>query len=118
MELSNYFIKLVSGPDHGRLELTTAPGKAVSEWTQGALELGILQYQHQTMDESSADQFTFVVSDGLEDIYKSFLLKMNLTVSSFSVYKFIVDLDSVSLNIILGIVVYKHNSKKWFMDYG
>lgn len=56
--------QLTSGPNHGQLELATAPGKAVTTWTQGALELGILRYQHQSADESPTDQFTFVVSDG------------------------------------------------------
>lgn len=56
--------QLTSGPNHGQLELATAPGKAVNTWTQGALELGILRYQHQSADESPTDQFTFVVSDG------------------------------------------------------
>ncbi|XP_069157214.1 extracellular matrix organizing protein FRAS1 [Procambarus clarkii] len=67
---------LVSGPDHGRLELTTAPGKAVSSWTQRALELGILHYHHHTMDESTKDQFSFVVSDGYNNVSQSFSINI------------------------------------------
>lgn len=63
---------LTSGPNHGQLELATAPGKAVTTWTQGALELGILRYQHQSADESPTDQFTFVVSDGYNNASQSF----------------------------------------------
>ncbi|KAG7168269.1 Extracellular matrix protein FRAS1-like, partial [Homarus americanus] len=68
---------LLSGPSHGRLELTTIPGKAVSTWTQGALELGLLQYQHQTMDESTTDEFTFIVSDGYNNVSQSFNININ-----------------------------------------
>lgn len=68
---------LVSGPDHGRLELTTAPNKAVSTWTQRALELGMLRYHHQTMDESTKDQFNFIVSDGYNNVSQSF--NINIT---------------------------------------
>ncbi|XP_064121126.1 extracellular matrix organizing protein FRAS1-like isoform X1 [Macrobrachium nipponense] len=67
---------LVSGPDHGHLELTTGPGKSITTWTQGALELGILRYQHQTMDESTSDQFTFTITDGYNNVTDSFFINI------------------------------------------
>ncbi|KAK7080023.1 Extracellular matrix protein fras1 [Halocaridina rubra] len=67
---------LISGPDHGHLELTVAPGKPVMAWTQGALELGILIYKHQAMDESTSDQFTFMVSDGYNNVTDVFFINI------------------------------------------
>ncbi|CAL4166611.1 unnamed protein product, partial [Meganyctiphanes norvegica] len=67
---------LLSGPHNGRLELSTAPGKAISSWNQQALEVGILRYQNLPMDETHKDQFVFVVSDGKNNASQTFSINI------------------------------------------
>ncbi len=52
-----------SGPAYGRLELTTAPGVAVTTFTQADIDLNRLVYVHDG-SETTSDNFTFTVSDG------------------------------------------------------
>ena len=57
----------VSGsPAHGHLELSTAPGIAVSAFTQNDLDAGRVVYVHDG-SETTSDSFAFTVSDGGED---------------------------------------------------
>jgi hypothetical protein len=50
-------------PMHGHLELTTAPGVAITSFTQAAINAGRLVYVNNGAN-SSSDSFTFTVSDG------------------------------------------------------
>ena len=52
-----------TGPAYGRLELTTAPGIAVTSFTQADIDLNQLVYVHDG-SETTSDNFTFTVSDG------------------------------------------------------
>ncbi len=52
-----------TGPAYGRLELTTAPGVAVTTFTQADIDLNRLVYVHDG-SETTSDNFTFTVSDG------------------------------------------------------
>ncbi|GKS64187.1 hypothetical protein YTPLAS72_14910 [Nitrospira sp.] len=52
-----------TGPAYGRLELTTAPGVAVTSFTQADIDLNRLVYVHDG-SETTSDNFTFAVSDG------------------------------------------------------
>ncbi len=52
-----------TGPAHGRLELTTAPGVAVSTFTQADIAANRVVYLHDG-SETTSDNFTFTVSDG------------------------------------------------------
>ncbi|MGE0642509.1 MAG: tandem-95 repeat protein [Nitrospira sp.] len=52
-----------TGPAYGRLELTTAPGIAVTSFTQADIDLNRLVYVHDG-SETTSDNFTFTVSDG------------------------------------------------------
>jgi hypothetical protein len=54
---------LTTGPLNGRLELTTAPGVAVTTFTQADIDAGRLMYVHSGAVATN-DSFTFTVSDG------------------------------------------------------
>ncbi len=52
-----------TGPAHGRLELTTAPGVSATSFTQADIAANRLVYVHDG-SETVSDNFTFTVSDG------------------------------------------------------
>ena len=52
-----------TGPAHGRLELTTAPGVSATTFTQADIAANRVVYLHDG-SETTSDQFTFTVSDG------------------------------------------------------
>ncbi|MEZ0262669.1 MAG: cadherin-like domain-containing protein, partial [Alphaproteobacteria bacterium] len=54
---------LTSNPLHGRLELTTNAGVAITSFTQADLAAGIVRYVHNG-DEQATDRFRFTVGDG------------------------------------------------------
>ena len=49
--------RLKTAPTGGRIELKTAPGSSVDEFTQAQLAAGDVVYVHDTGDDSSADSF-------------------------------------------------------------
>ncbi|MCC7038119.1 MAG: hypothetical protein IT560_12560 [Alphaproteobacteria bacterium] len=53
---------VTGGPSHGRLELSTNPGVAISSFTQAELAAGLIQYVHDSF-ESTTDSFTFALRD-------------------------------------------------------
>ncbi|TAL39514.1 MAG: hypothetical protein EPN97_02310 [Alphaproteobacteria bacterium] len=59
---SNLVYTVTSGPAHGRLELTTDPGTAITSFTQSELAAGRLRYVNDG-SEFAADSFTFTLSD-------------------------------------------------------
>ena len=54
---------VTTAPLNGRLELTTAPGVAITSFTQADIDAGRLVYVHNGA-VSTSDSFTFTVSDG------------------------------------------------------
>jgi VCBS repeat-containing protein len=52
-----------TGPAHGRLELTTAPGVSATTFTQADIAANRVVYVHDG-SETTSDQFTFTVNDG------------------------------------------------------
>ncbi len=54
---------VTTGPVNGRLELTTAPGLAITSFTQAQLNAGQVVYAHDGSFTAS-DSFTFTASDG------------------------------------------------------
>ena len=54
---------VTTGPVNGQLELTTAPGVAISAFTQADINAGVLVYVHDG-SQTTSDSFTFTVSDG------------------------------------------------------
>ena len=53
---------LQSLPAHGRIELSTAPGMAISSFTQAQVDAGLVRYVHDG-SETTADALLFIVSD-------------------------------------------------------
>jgi hypothetical protein len=53
---------VVLPPAHGQLELTTAPGVTITNFTQADINAGLLLYRHDGSDPTS-DSFQFTVSD-------------------------------------------------------
>ena len=68
------------GPVNGQLELTTAPGVAVTSFTQADINAGRLVFVHSGAD-STSDSFTFTVSDGAGGTIGA--TTFNLTVTPF-----------------------------------
>lgn len=59
---ANITYNLTAGPAHGRLELTTNPGTAITSFTQSELAAGRLRFVHDG-SETASDSFTFTLSD-------------------------------------------------------
>jgi hypothetical protein len=53
---------VTGGAANGRLELTSAPGTAISSFTQAEIDAGLLVYVHDDSDTTS-DSFSFAVAD-------------------------------------------------------
>lgn len=58
---------VTAGPGNGQLELTTAPGVAVTSFTQEDIGGGRLVYVHDG-SETTSDNFTFDVTDGTDTV--------------------------------------------------
>ena len=57
---------ITSGPTNGILERVSLPGIAITSFTQAELDSGTIRYVHNG-SETTADQFSFQLADGLED---------------------------------------------------
>ncbi|NIR35776.1 MAG: hypothetical protein GWN79_21080, partial [Actinobacteria bacterium] len=53
---------VTGGAANGQLELTSAPGTAISSFTQAEIDAGLLVYVHNGTD-TTADSFSFAVAD-------------------------------------------------------
>ncbi|XP_069025425.1 extracellular matrix organizing protein FRAS1 isoform X2 [Embiotoca jacksoni] len=58
----------------GHLELTASPGSRISTFTQADLASRSVQYVHTSEDEKHADQFSFSVSDGTNEVAQTFYI--------------------------------------------
>ncbi|XP_041363241.1 extracellular matrix organizing protein FRAS1-like isoform X2 [Gigantopelta aegis] len=67
---------VLSGLHLGHLELTSQPGVPVSEFTQADLAANSLLYIHTSPNETYMDRFVFIVSDGSNEIIKTFYINI------------------------------------------
>ncbi|KAG7481357.1 hypothetical protein MATL_G00065830 [Megalops atlanticus] len=58
----------------GHLEHSTSPGMRISSFTQADLASRSIQYVHTSEEEKHADDFTFTVSDGANEISQTFYI--------------------------------------------
>ncbi|MDF3024370.1 MAG: hypothetical protein K0R10_1731, partial [Alphaproteobacteria bacterium] len=61
---ANIIYTVTQQPLHGRLELATNPGVAITSFTQAELAAGLIQYTHDG-GETIADSFRFSLRDGI-----------------------------------------------------
>ncbi|CAJ0956016.1 unnamed protein product [Ranitomeya imitator] len=64
-------------PSLGHLEHIGSPGIKISSFTQADLESRSIQYIHTSADEKHADDFTFTVSDGVNEVSQTFYITIN-----------------------------------------
>ncbi len=67
-----------TGPAHGRLELTTAPGLSATSFTQADIVANRLVYVHDG-SETLSDSFTFALSDGMGGSVGSTTVTLTIT---------------------------------------
>jgi VCBS repeat-containing protein len=67
---------VTTSPAHGRLEIVTNPGVAVTSFTQSDIDSRTLRYVHDG-SESTSDAFVFSVSDGAQTVTGSFAVTVN-----------------------------------------
>uniref|UniRef100_A0A3Q3BPI3 Fraser extracellular matrix complex subunit 1 n=1 Tax=Haplochromis burtoni TaxID=8153 RepID=A0A3Q3BPI3_HAPBU len=58
----------------GHLEHTASPGTRISTFTQADLASRSIQYVHSSEEEKHADQFSFTVSDGTNEVAQTFYI--------------------------------------------
>ncbi|XP_076007225.1 extracellular matrix organizing protein FRAS1 [Genypterus blacodes] len=58
----------------GHLEHATNPGSRINSFTQADLASRSIQYVHTSEDEKHADQFSFTVSDGTNEVAQTFYI--------------------------------------------
>uniref|UniRef100_UPI0037E879D7 extracellular matrix organizing protein FRAS1 n=1 Tax=Semicossyphus pulcher TaxID=241346 RepID=UPI0037E879D7 len=58
----------------GHLEHAASPGTRISSFTQADLASRSVQYVHTTEEEKHADQFSFIVSDGTNEVAQTFYI--------------------------------------------
>ncbi|KAM8939375.1 extracellular matrix organizing protein FRAS1 [Pelodytes ibericus] len=64
-------------PSLGHLEHLGSPGKKMTSFTQADLESGNIQYIHTSAEEKHSDEFTFTVSDGVNEVSQTFVITIN-----------------------------------------
>ncbi|XP_048099370.1 extracellular matrix protein FRAS1 [Alosa alosa] len=73
-EPSELIYRLTKQPQLGHLEHVTSPGTHISTFTQADLASRSVQYVHTSDEEKHADDFTFTVSDGANEISQTFYI--------------------------------------------
>ncbi|TNM90093.1 hypothetical protein fugu_004327 [Takifugu bimaculatus] len=66
--------RVTKQPSLGHLEHATNPGTRISTFTQADLASRSIQYVHTSEEEKHADQFSFVVSDGTNEVSQTFYI--------------------------------------------
>nr|XP_014352206.1 PREDICTED: extracellular matrix protein FRAS1-like [Latimeria chalumnae] len=66
--------KIVKQPQLGYLEHAASPGTRISSFTQADLASRSIQYIHSSKEEKHSDDFTFVVSDGVNQVSQTFYI--------------------------------------------
>ncbi|XP_053559271.1 LOW QUALITY PROTEIN: extracellular matrix organizing protein FRAS1 [Bombina bombina] len=64
-------------PALGHLEHAGSPGVKISSFSQADLESRNIQYIHTSAEEKHSDEFTFTVSDGVNEVSQTFYITIN-----------------------------------------
>ncbi|XP_063314780.1 extracellular matrix organizing protein FRAS1 [Pelobates fuscus] len=64
-------------PSLGYLEHLGSPGVKISRFSQADLESRSIQYIHTSAEEKHSDEFTFTVSDGVNEVSQTFAITIN-----------------------------------------
>ncbi|XP_041644401.1 extracellular matrix protein FRAS1 [Cheilinus undulatus] len=73
-EPSELVYKITKQTSLGHLEHAANPGARISSFTQADLASRSIQYVHTSEEEKHADQFSFVVSDGTNEVSQTFYI--------------------------------------------
>ncbi|CAJ1069789.1 extracellular matrix protein FRAS1 [Xyrichtys novacula] len=73
-EPSELVYRLTKQTRLGHLEHTNNPGTRISSFTQADLASRSIQYVHTSEEEKHADQFSFIVSDGTNEVAQTFYI--------------------------------------------
>ncbi|XP_039614478.1 extracellular matrix protein FRAS1 isoform X1 [Polypterus senegalus] len=73
-EPGDLIFRINKQPQLGYLEHTSSPGKRVSIFTQADLASRNIQYVHTSEEEKHSDDFTFIVSDGANEVVQTFYI--------------------------------------------
>lgn len=73
-EPSELVFTITKQPELGHLELASLPGQRIISFTQADLASRNLQYVHTSKKEKHSDQFTFKVSDGVNEVAQTFYI--------------------------------------------
>ncbi|KAL3876627.1 hypothetical protein ACJMK2_034445 [Sinanodonta woodiana] len=68
---------VIYAPKLGQLEFATQPGVPISEFTQMDLAANNVQYVHTSKMEFYMDRFTFTVTDGTNDVTRTFFINIS-----------------------------------------
>ncbi|NIR35777.1 MAG: hypothetical protein GWN79_21085, partial [Actinobacteria bacterium] len=72
---------VTAGPGTGQIERTSAPGTAITSFTQADIDAGLLVYVHDGSPTAS-DSFTFSVDDGQGNIVAGQVFNITVTVNN------------------------------------
>ncbi|KAM9392081.1 extracellular matrix organizing protein FRAS1 [Pholidichthys leucotaenia] len=73
-EPSELVYRVTKQPSLGHLEHAATPGTRISSFTQADLASRSIQYVHTSEEEKHADQFSFTVSDGTNEVAQTFYI--------------------------------------------
>ncbi|KAM8864960.1 extracellular matrix organizing protein FRAS1 isoform 2-T3 [Synchiropus picturatus] len=73
-EPAELLYRVTKPPGLGHLELATSPGNRINSFTQADLASRSVQYVHTSEEEKHADQFSFVVTDGTNEVAQTFYI--------------------------------------------
>nr|XP_033819322.1 extracellular matrix protein FRAS1 isoform X2 [Geotrypetes seraphini] len=69
--------QIIKQPQLGYLEHAASPGAKLSSFSQADLASRHIQYIHTSEEEKHADEFTFTVSDGVNEVAQTFYITIN-----------------------------------------
>ncbi|XP_053317651.1 extracellular matrix organizing protein FRAS1 [Spea bombifrons] len=76
-EPRDLLFRITKQPSLGHLEHLGSPGMKISSFSQADLESRSIQYIHTSAEEKHSDEFTFAVSDGVNEISQTFYITIN-----------------------------------------
>ncbi|ESO99609.1 hypothetical protein LOTGIDRAFT_173674 [Lottia gigantea] len=76
-ETGSLIYEIIDGPNLGHLELTSDPGIPIIRFSQSDLAAGSVKYVHTSLEENFMDRFIFSVTDGTNEIVKTFQIMLN-----------------------------------------
>ncbi|KAG8454257.1 hypothetical protein GDO86_000773 [Hymenochirus boettgeri] len=69
--------RITKQPSLGHLEHVGTPGRRISSFSQADVESHNIQYIHTSTEEKHSDEFTFSVSDGVNEVSQTFYITIN-----------------------------------------